>query len=460
MPRLLLDSIPRPLFEVTVAVFFITLATVGRWAVGCFFEGVVAFPLVFPAIAAATLLAGGRAGLGTLAGAQALAWYYFLPPKNSFAIASKGDAVSLVLVTIAELILLWSVTRYRAAQASAAELRDKRTAQLEQNLEKNRELENTRRNLEAIYQSSGDGLALCEAIFDADGHVVEYQALEVNKAHAELTGATRDQMLTKKVSTIAPPIDPRWFETAEKVLKTGVTQNFDVRSRATGRWLNIRIARVSDRLFQQTFVDVSDRHLLDEQRNALMKEMNHRVFNNFQMISGFLQVQASAADPVAKTQLQTAGRRVQVLAKLHSFLAYTESDRDIDAAAYVRELCGYLTSLIDRPDAVRLICETEELRLPAETAVALGFVISELVANSAKYAYLAPAAGVILVKLAKHPQAWSLVIEDNGKGIQSDQPTTGGGLGFRLVQRFVEQIGAELVTTSNRGVRHEITTKL
>ncbi len=450
-------ALPRPVLEAAAAAFFIVLATILRGAIERFVPGVSVFLLVPPAVAGATLLAGGRAGLIVLAGCQLLAWYYLLPYKNSFAIASNGDALSLLLSTVAELLLLWSLTRYRDAASNAAKLRDQRNVELERNLEKQSALDNTRKNLEAIYQASGDGLALCEAIFDTDGHVVEYQVLEVNKAHAELTGATREQMLTRRVSTIAPPIDPRWFETAEKVLKTGITHNFDVRSRATGRWLNIRVSRVSDRLFQQTFVDVSDRHMLEEQRTALMKEMNHRVLNNFQMISGFLQLQASAAHPAAKSQMQTAGRRIQVLARLHSFLAYTESEHHIDAAAYIRELCGYLDSLIDRPEAMRLVCETDELRLPAQTVVALGFVVSELVANSAKYAYPEPAAGDIRIKLSRQAQAWSLVIADDGKGFENGQSPAGGGLGMKLVRNFVEQIGAKLVTTSNGGVHHEIT---
>lgn len=227
-------------------------------------------------------------------------------------------------------------------------------------------------NLDAIYEASGDGLALCEAIFDDDGHVIDYQVLEVNRAHGELTDATREVMLTQLVSTIYPPIDQRWFSSAEAVLKTGEMQNFDIRSRATGRWLNIRVSRVSDTLFQQTFVDVSDRHRLDEQRKMLLKEMSHRVMNNFQMVASFLHLQASAAEGTARAQLKTAERRVQVLAQLHSLLAYTESEKDVDAGAYVRELCDHLGSTFERADAVTLSCVADEIQLPTDKIVPLG----------------------------------------------------------------------------------------
>jgi two-component sensor histidine kinase len=263
-------------------------------------------------------------------------------------------------------------------------------------------------------------------------------------------------MLSQRISTIYPPIDPRWFESAERVLKTGIMHNFDVRSRATGRWLNIRTSRVSEDLFQQTFVDVSDRHRLEEQRRTLLTEMNHRVMNNFQMVAGFLNMQARAADHSARAQLHSAERRVQVLAKLHSLLAYTESDSEIDAAAYVRELCRHLESMIERPEDVTLVCEVGELRLPTDKAIPLGFVVTELVANSAKYAYPAPLSGAIHVTLSNETDGWILAIWDHGQGMDPEEPGLSRGLGSRLVQLFTRQIGAQLMRSVDGGVRHEI----
>jgi PAS domain S-box-containing protein len=332
-------------------------------------------------------------------------------------------------------------------------------------LRRDAELIAARRNLEAIYQASGDGLALCRASFDEAGHVVDYQVLEVNRAHAELTGASREQMLGNLVSAIHPPVDPRWFETAEHVLRTGVMHNFDIRSRATGRWLNIRVSRVSDTLFQQTFVDVSDRRLLEEQRQALLKEMSHRVMNNFQMIAGFLHLQATDAEGAARAQLLAAERRVHVMARLHSLLTYRESDADpvegtdetIDAGAYVSDLCRSLEGAIERPEAVRLVCAADDLRLTPEVVVPIGFIVTELVTNSIKYAYPAPAEGVIHVTVERLGEGWRLVVRDDGRGLASPDDARPGGLGWRLVQNFVRQIGATLVTTSAAGVRHEVT---
>jgi PAS domain S-box-containing protein len=457
--------------EAAVALFAMALAIGLRLLIDLLFPNVVPFALVFPALAGAALLAGWRSGLMVVAGCQVLAWYFLVPPRGSLQFKSPSDAMGLLLATAAQLLLLWFIARYRAVQREATTVLETRRAELDRALsrlkeqsdtdrlllEKEAALRATRQNLEAIYQASGDGLALCEVFRDEHGHVVDYQVIEVNRAHAELTGATREQMLTQRVSAIYPPVDRRWFEAAEDVLDAGLMHDFDVRSRATGRWLNIRVSRVSDTLIQQTFVDISNRHRLEEQRQALLKEMSHRVMNNFQMIAGFLHMGAARAEPSAREPLKMAARRIQVLARLHSLLAYTESDREIDAGDYIKEICGYLESTLERPEAVAIVCETSDVFMPTDRAVLLGFVVTELVTNSAKYAYPAPMTGTIRITLLRQPDGWVLTIKDEGAGLSRAEPKDTGGLGTLLVQRFVKQMGAELMTTSDKGVRHEIT---
>jgi two-component sensor histidine kinase len=475
LPRQFERIAPPIVTQALVALGMVLLAVGVRLMLQRAFGNVVPFALLFPAVIGAALLAGPRSGLMVIVLGQTAAWYFLLPVKNSFQFATAGDAVSLVLTTVAELLLLWSVCGYRNAVRATLDTQAGRSAALESQVEalaaqaridaqlraNEQSLQQTRQNLMAIYNASADGLTLCRAVRDADGQVIDYQVLEVNKAHAALTGATRERMLASLVSQIAPPVNPRWFTSADTALKTGKMQQFDVQSPVTGRWLNIRVSPVSDDLFQQTFVDVTDRHLLDEQRQHLLKEMNHRVANNLQMISSFLHLQSGMAEPSAGAQLKAAQGRVQVLAQLHSLLAYTESDREVDVSAYIGQLCEQLTEIIDRAGEVELQCACEPLLLTAEKVVPIGLIISELVTNAAKYAFPAPVKGVIQVSLTSDGHRWVLMIHDNGRGMSAasqDERTGGamGGLGTKLVRQFVRQLGGSMTTTSDGGVRHEI----
>jgi two-component sensor histidine kinase len=94
--------------------------------------------------------------------------------------------------------------------------------------------------------------------------------------------------------------------------------------------------------------------------------------------------------------------------------------------------------------------------MPADKVVPLGFVVTELVTNSAKYAYPAPMTGIIRVSLDRQSDVWTLTIEDGGTRLGGAEPKDSGGLGTILVRRFVQQIGAELTTLSEDGVQHTI----
>jgi PAS domain S-box-containing protein len=475
LPKRFESVIPPVVTEGLVGAAAVLVAVGTRLLIDRAFGDVVEFALIFPAVVGATLLAGWRAGALVICVGQMLAWYFLLPIKQSFQFATAGDAVSLLLTTGAESLMLWFVAGYRGAMRQLVDVEGGRVLALQQRVEAldaqaqvdaklrrhEEDLQQTRQNLVAIYDASADGLTLCRAIKSPDGDVIDYQVLEVNRAHQELTGATRAQMLGSVVSQIAPPVNPRWFVSADRAIKTGQMQEFDVRSTATGRWLNIRVSRVSDELFQQTFVDINERYALEEQRQHLLKEMNHRITNNLQMVASFLHLQAGSAGPGAKDQLQAAEGRVQVLARLHSLLAYTESDREIDAGAYISELCAQLEVMIDRPEDIKLDGACEPLHLPADKIVPIGFIICELVTNAAKYAFPEGAKGSIRVRLARSGDAWTLSISDDGRGLalKSHIPTPPkrGGLGTRLVQTFVSQIGGTLITTSDAGVQHVVT---
>jgi len=79
---------------------------------------------------------------------------------------------------------------------------------------------------------------------------------------------------------------------------------------------------------------------------------------------------------------------------------------------------------------------------PLEEAVALGLVVNELVTNAAKYAYPAPAAGVIRIELRNQPGQLVLKVADQGKGLSENGAAT--GIGMRLVRSLVQQCGGEL----------------
>jgi PAS domain S-box-containing protein len=318
------------------------------------------------------------------------------------------------------------------------------------------ELERARESLSAIFNASSEGLTLCRLIRGEGGSVVDYQVLDVNPAHQRLTGATRDQMLAKPVSQIAPPISPRWMASAERATRTGEPQSFEVRSPVTGRWLEIHVSPVSEDLIAQTFIDVTGWREAEAQRLRLIAEMNHRVKNNFQMVASVLNLQARRTNSEeARAQLGAARRRIGVLAELHDSLAMTPDVGQIEFREYLHVLCDKLRASIDDPERVRLVVCADAASFDSAVVVALGFVVNELVTNAIKHAFPPPGAGVIKVAFHAETAHWRLVVADEGRGMPAAEVGS-TGLGMRLVRSFASQVGAELEVSAGAGLAYSI----
>jgi PAS domain S-box-containing protein len=310
-------------------------------------------------------------------------------------------------------------------------------------------------SLALIFNASAEGLTLCRLIRDEHGEVVDYQVVDVNPAHERLTGATRAQMLAKPVSQIAPPVSPQWFDTARLAVSTGAVQTFEVKSPATGIWLDVHVAPVSGDVFAQTFIDITAKRALEEQRLRFVEEMNHRVKNNFQLVSSVLDLQARRTSSVeAREQLLNAQHRITILAELHNSLAFTPGASAVDFADYLNTLCNKLRGLIDEPARIVLEVSAEPAVLDSDIAVPLGFVVNELVTNAIKYAFPAPAAGVINVSFDQEKGAYRLRVADGGKGLSAEVETKSSGLGMRLVHSFVQQVGGRLEVSHKTGVSY------
>jgi two-component sensor histidine kinase len=332
-----------------------------------------------------------------------------------------------------------------------------RKAEQQRMIEQAQALAYARDSLAAIFNASCEGLTLCRLIRDETGEVVDYQVLDANPAHERLTGASRALMLAKPVSKIAPPVNPLWFNSAAQAVAENRLQTFEVRSPVTGRWLDIHVSPVSGDLFAQTFIDVTARHEIEEQRRRFLTEMNHRVKNNFQMVSSVLDLQARRAKSAeARDHLGAAHQRIHILAELHNSLAAAPDAAEVDFALYLGALCEKLRGLIDDPERVRVEVIADSVMVESGVAVALGFVVNELVTNAIKYAFPHPAAGAVTVSFQRDEAGGILRIADNGQGLPAQVETKGSGLGMRLVRSFVSQIGGRLEVEHGPGVAYAI----
>lgn len=196
---------------------------------------------------------------------------------------------------------------------------------------------------------------------------------------------------------------------------------------------------------------LTERQKLLVEKEVLAEELQHRVRNNLQLVSGMLRQQIDLNDGGPKEGLRSIAQRVMSLAKIYDHLLGNGLSRTIDFDQYVRSLCDSLSAFqSNREFHVILTCEGKAtpLLLDLDSVTALGIVIAEIVSNAYTHAFPGRV-GEIRVALTRTASGAVLVIGDDGIGFAEPPISKRHGLG--LVRRLMEQIGGAVHVVSDRG---------
>jgi DNA-binding response OmpR family regulator len=121
------------------------------------------------------------------------------------------------------------------------------------------------------------------------------------------------------------------------------------------------------------------------EREALLREIHHRVKNNLQVISSLLEMQARRADdPVTFSQLQEACNRVISIASIHQMLYQRGSLAEVDLSDYARDLAERLVNFYGEKKRVRVMVTGDGSTLELNRAVPCGLLLNELVSASGR----------------------------------------------------------------------------
>jgi two-component sensor histidine kinase len=182
---------------------------------------------------------------------------------------------------------------------------------------------------------------------------------------------------------------------------------------------------------------------LIQRQELLSRESDHRLMNDLQMTISLLSLQSRAStNAEAAAQLIVAANRVSMIARIHHRLHSYDGVQAIDFRKFLEDFGRDFSAMLssdERPE--RVVVEAVEIKLPAATAIPLGFVVSELIANAAKYGD-----GKITIRLvAVPPHGYALSVSNGGPPLpEAFDPGASKGLGMKIIQSFTKQIGGEL----------------
>jgi two-component sensor histidine kinase len=189
------------------------------------------------------------------------------------------------------------------------------------------------------------------------------------------------------------------------------------------------------------------------QKDAMMREIHHRVKNNLQVITSLLNMQQRAlTDPAARLAMSDTRQRITALSLIYRALYQSPDMRRVDVRQFLEELITQLsTSEGGRPSPIRTKLQADDLEIDPDKLAPLALFAVEAITNARKHAF-GPDGGLIDVLFRVGEDEIRLEIVDDGQGEAESLSTS--GVGRTLMSAFARQLRgrAELEAAPNHGV--------
>ncbi len=198
-----------------------------------------------------------------------------------------------------------------------------------------------------------------------------------------------------------------------------------------------------------------------QEKTLMLKEIHHRVKNNLQLISSFLNLQKhySSADKSTEMIISETQERVRCMAIIHEKLYSAESLASLDTKAYLSEIAQYVyQSYSNSSSNINVHLNIESGKLTLDRMIPCGLIINELMSNCFKYAFRGRDTGDVWVDfLVSEEGNKKLLIRDNGVGLPADFSIEKlNSLGMNIVVGLVEQLDGTFETRNEGGTTFEI----
>jgi two-component sensor histidine kinase len=204
---------------------------------------------------------------------------------------------------------------------------------------------------------------------------------------------------------------------------------------------------------------LNEKHELSQRQIMLAQEFEHRLVNGLQMVVSLLSMQSrTATTPEAAAQLTIAGRRVSALGRVHHHLHLLDHQDKVEFKKYLQQLCEDLSGLLfEVQTGYAINVDGPEIEIPTASAIPLGFIVNELITNSVKHAKSHITVRIETISATNY----SLSVLDDGPGLTADfDPASSTGLGMKIIQALVKQIGGAfqiLPVENGNGARFTVT---
>jgi two-component sensor histidine kinase len=187
------------------------------------------------------------------------------------------------------------------------------------------------------------------------------------------------------------------------------------------------------------------------QKDALMREIHHRVKNNLQVITSLLNMQQRAlSDPAARAAMSNTRQRIGALALIYRALYQGPDLKRVDLRSFLEELIAQvLSSESAQHPTFRTELEADDLVVDPDKLAPIALFAVEAISNAQKHAF-GPQGGSLHVRFSLVGEEGVLEISDEGGRGQPPELTE--GVGRTLMTAFARQLRGRCdIAPNNRG---------
>jgi two-component sensor histidine kinase len=193
------------------------------------------------------------------------------------------------------------------------------------------------------------------------------------------------------------------------------------------------------------------------ERDTLLRELQHRVKNNLQMITSLIRLESRNATEADRKRFDRLAGRVDALAILYQTLTADEQKEEVDLGVYLSQIASAVMSS-HAVEGIRLDMRVDTYPVSINVAMPAGLVVNELLTNSLKHAFQGREGGTITLHSIVDGDGCRVIVADDGIGLAEGETwPKPGRLGALIARSLTENAKAQLDVHSSASEGTKVT---
>jgi PAS domain S-box-containing protein len=215
------------------------------------------------------------------------------------------------------------------------------------------------------------------------------------------------------------------------------------------------------RMLYSFVFDITERKKSEEalrqlvaQKDMLMRELQHRVKNNLNVIASLLSLEKENSPGVECDRiLSQSVDRIKAIANIYERLYLSKDLVRVDLKEYLSSLVKNIFEVNTLKNGkIHFTLSAENASCNSDTALPVGLIVNELVTNSIKYAFGPGTTGKVSISLRQTGETIRIEISDNGSGLEDDfDIEKSSSMGMVLIRSLTAQIRGKISITGKEG---------